>query len=97
MTMKSQDPVQPKTDMSLPWHLLQLPVGLQAAAIKASVDQLDLPLPPFDEKGLVLTFINYKGELGIRPMHRPDAEEVPASPGLGLLSVAGRPYFRIRV
>src|ERR1700753_987549 len=91
MTMKSQPPVHPKTDMSLHWHLLQLPVGLQAAAIKTSTDGLDLPLPPFHEKGLTLTFINYKGELRIRPAHQPGAEEATASPGLGLLSVAGQP------
>jgi AraC-like DNA-binding protein len=74
--------------MSLHWHLLQLPVGLQAAAIKTSADRLDLSLPHFEEKGLILTFINYKGELRIRPGHQPGIGEAPASPGLGLLSMA---------
>jgi AraC-like DNA-binding protein len=83
MTMKSQDPIHQKTDAALHWQLLPLPVGLQAAAVKATAEDWTLPLPDFGEKGLILTFINYKGELLI--------EDQPASPGMGLLSVAGRP------
>lgn len=81
--MKSQDPIHQKTDAALHWQLLPLPVGLQAAAIRTTADNCDLTLPDFGEKGLTLTFINYKGELLI--------EGHPASPGMGLLSVAGRP------
>ena len=81
--MKSQDPIHQKTDAAVHWQLLQLPIGLQAAAIKATAEDWTLALPDFGEKGLVLTFINYKGELLI--------EGQAASPGMGLLSVAGRP------
>ena len=89
--MKSQHPVQ--TARALHWHQLQLPVGLQAAAIKVSVDGLELTQPTFDPNGLVLTFINHKGDLHIRPAGHPETEEQPASPGLGLLSVASRPLL----
>src|SRR5260221_110070 len=91
MTMKPQHPVQ--TVRALHWHQLQLPVGLQAAAIKVSVDGLELAQPTFDPNGLVLTFINHKGDLHVRPVGRPQAEEQPASPGLGLLSVATQPLL----
>ena len=89
--MKSQHPVQ--TARALHWHQLQLPVGLQAAAIKVSVDGLELAQPTFDPNGLVLTFINHKGDLYVRPVGRPQNEEQPASPGLGLLSLAGKPLL----
>jgi AraC-like DNA-binding protein len=89
--MKSQHPVQ--AARALHWHQLQLPVGLQIAAIKASVDGLELTQPLFDPNGLVLTFINHKGDLRVRQADRPEAEEQPASPGLGLLSVAGQPLL----
>ena len=91
MTMKSQHPVQ--TARALHWHQLQLPVGLQAAAIKVSVDGLELAQPTFDPNGLVLTFINHKGDLHVRPAGRPQNEEQPASPGLGLLSLASQPLL----
>lgn len=91
MTMKSQHPVQ--TARALHWHQLQLPVGLQAAAIKISVDGLELVQPTFDPNGLVLTFINHKGDLYVRPAGRPQNEEQPASPGLGLLSLASQPLL----
>lgn len=52
---------------------------------------MDLALPDPNEKGLTLTFVNYKGDLRIRAGHRPEDPEQPASPGLGLMSVAGRP------
>jgi len=89
--MKSQHPVQ--TARALHWHQLQLPVGLQAAAIKISVDGLELVQPTFDPNGLVLTFINHKGDLYVRPAGRPQNEEQPASPGLGLLSLASQPLL----
>ncbi|HEY6899537.1 MAG TPA: AraC family transcriptional regulator [Puia sp.] len=87
--MKSQHPVQ--TARALHWHQVQLPVGLQAAAVKVSVDGLELCHPQFDPNGLVLTFINHKGDLRVRPLGLSGAEEQPASPGLGLLSLAGQP------
>ena len=89
--MKSQHPVQ--AARALHWHQLQLPVGLQAAAIKASVDGLELAQPTFDSNGLVLTFINHKGDLHVRQVGRPQSEEQPASPGLGLLSLASQPLL----
>ena len=91
MTMKSQHPVQ--TARALHWHQLQLPVGLQVAAIKVSVDGLELAQPTFDPNGLVLTFINHKGDLHVQPAGSPRSEEQPASPGLGLLSVASQPLL----
>ncbi len=84
--MKPQHPVQ--TARALHWHQLQLPVGLQVAAIKASVDGLELDQPLFEPNGLVLTFINHKGDLRVRPASQhqtlagqPQTEEQPASPG----------------
>ena len=91
MTMKSQHPVQ--AARALHWHQLQLPVGLQAAAIKTSVDGLELAQPTFDSNGLLLTFINHKGDLHVRQVGRPQSEEQPASPGLGLLSLASQPLL----
>ena len=88
--MKSQDPDQQKTDMALHWQVFSLPVGLRVAVLKESADRMDLALPDFHEKGFTLTFINYKGDLRIRASHRPEDVEQPASPGLGLMSVAGR-------
>jgi len=89
--MKLQDPVQQKTAMALHWQHLSLPIGLKTAAVRTSTDQLDLALPDFGEEGLILTFINYKGELLVRSGRRSDEEGQPASPGMGLLSVADRP------
>jgi AraC-like DNA-binding protein len=89
--MKLQDPVQQKTAMAIHWQHLQLPIGLKTAAIRTSTDHLDLALPDFGEEGLILTFVNYKGELLVRSGRRPDDEGQPASPGMGLLSVADRP------
>ncbi len=89
MTMKSQHPVQ--TARALHWHQLQLPVGLQAAAIKVSVDGLELAQPTFDSNGLVLTFINHKGDLHVRPAGHSQGEDQCVSPGLGLLSLSSQP------
>jgi AraC-like DNA-binding protein len=77
--------------MSIHWQHLSLPIGLKTAAIRTSTDQLDLALPDFGKEGLILTFVNYKGELLIRSGRRPGEEGQPASPGMGLLSVADRP------
>lgn len=89
--MKLQDPVQQKTAMAIHWQHLSLPIGLKTAAVRTSTDQFDLALPDFGEEGLILTFVNYKGELLVRSARRPDEEGQPASPGMGLLSVADRP------
>ena len=75
------------------WHELPLPIGLQVAAIKASVDGLELLQPTFAPNGLVLTFINHKGDLHVRQAFRSPADEQPASPGLGLLSLASQPLL----
>ena len=77
--MKLQDPVHPKAHAIPHWNQLQLPVGLKVAVVKESTDKLELALPDFGEKGLTLTFINYKGELLIRAGDRPDGQV--ASPG----------------
>ncbi|WP_431215784.1 hypothetical protein ACQ86N_14660 [Puia sp. P3] len=87
--MKSQHPVP--AARALHWHEMQLPVGLQAAAIRSSAEGLDLTPPGFAPNGLVLTFINHKGDLHVRPADAPETEELPASPGLGLLTTAARP------
>jgi AraC-like DNA-binding protein len=89
--MKLQDPVQQKTAMAIHWQHLQLPIGLKTAAVRTATDHLDLALPDFGEEGLILTFVNYKGELLVRSGRMPDEEGQPASPGMGLLSVADRP------
>jgi AraC-like DNA-binding protein len=86
--MKLQDPVQQKTHQSPHWQQLQLPVGLKVAVIKETTDKLELALPDFAEKGLTLSFINYKGDLLIGSANRPEREGQPASPGMGLLSLA---------
>jgi len=87
--MKSQNPVP--AARPLHWHQLQLPIGLHAAAIKTPVEALELTQPSFAPNGLVLTFINHKGDLHVRPADVPETDELPASPGLGLLTTAARP------
>jgi AraC-like DNA-binding protein len=89
--MKLQDPVPQKTDPALPWHLVQLPIGLKVATVKATAPQMELALPEAGEKGLSLTFIHYKGDLLVRPVNGSDEAGQPASPGMGLLSLAARP------
>ncbi len=76
---------------ALQWQVLPLPVGLRIAYLKESAEGLDLPLPQLHEKGFTLTFINYKGDLRIRPGQGAESVEQSASPGLGLLNMAGRP------
>jgi AraC-like DNA-binding protein len=83
--MKLQDPVPQKNHMALHWHLLSLPVGLKVAVLKESTAQLALAGPEFGEKGLILSFIHYKGDLFVRPASR-SGEGQLASPGMGLLS-----------
>jgi len=70
-------------------HWEKLPVGLRICYWKESTDQLNGSLPAFDQPGLMLTFINYKGDLQIAIGEDPDALQ-PASPGLGLLAAADK-------
>ncbi|HUB59507.1 MAG TPA: AraC family transcriptional regulator [Puia sp.] len=91
--MKLQDPVPQKTDPAMHWHLVQLPIGLKVATVKESFSQLALALPDAGEKGITLTFIHYKGELLVHPANQPDQQGQPASPGMGLMSVSGRPLL----
>jgi len=72
---------------------VQLPIGLKVATIRESGTQMDLSLPDSGDKGLTLTFIQYKGELLVHPVNRPDQEGQPASPGMGLLSLSTRPLL----
>jgi len=88
--MKPPRPLYPKTDPAFHWRIQQLPIGLQIACTKIADEQLSSPLPEFAEKGLVLTFIHYKGDLQIVSGQNGDRRE-HASPSLGLLSVAGQP------
>ncbi|HWK04228.1 MAG TPA: AraC family transcriptional regulator [Puia sp.] len=69
----------------------RLPVGLTIHRWKESADQLNISLPVFDEQDLVLTFINYKGDLHIATGNPPDNGQ-PASPGLGLLSTGNKEF-----
>jgi AraC-like DNA-binding protein len=89
--MKFQDPDQEKTIKALRWQVLSLPVGLQAGVLKGTADRIELSLPDFHEEGVTISFINYKGDVRIGTGHRPGDKEQPASPGLGLISAAGRP------
>ncbi|HTR30582.1 MAG TPA: AraC family transcriptional regulator [Puia sp.] len=89
--MKLQDPDPQKTDPAIHWHLVQLPIGLRVATVKATAPQMELALPEAGEMGLTLTFIHYKGNLLVRPGDGTDVEGQPASPGMGLLSPADRP------
>ena len=91
--MKLQDPVPQKTHPALHWHSVQLPVGLKVATVKESTTQLELALPDAGEKGLTLTFIQYKGELLVHPANRSDQNGQPASPGMGLMSPSSRPLL----
>jgi AraC-like DNA-binding protein len=89
--MKLQDPVPQQSQLAPCWLVVPLPIGLKVATVKESTTALDLKLPDGDGEGLSLTFIQYKGELLVRQASRPDQEGQPASPGMGLLSMANRP------
>jgi len=68
-------------------------VGLHITCWKESADQLELSVSSSAmEHGLMLTFINYKGELLIGP-ERARTDFKPASPGLGLLTRASQPLL----
>lgn len=91
MTMKSlnaafHDPGPP------PRFTEKLPVGLRITCWSASADRMDLCIPATMEDGLLLTFINYKGELHIASGDGKDGFQ-QASPGLGLLTRADQPLL----
>jgi len=88
--MKSQDPLS--AGPAGQWSIQKLPVGLTIACARESSGLLDIPLPAFEGKGLVLTYVNYKGHLNILSA---SGSEQQASPALGLLTVSNRP-FRFR-
>jgi AraC-like DNA-binding protein len=69
----------------------KLPVGLQIACWKETTDLLGLSIPA-RENGLLLTFINYKGDLHIASGDGKGGL-FQASPGLGLLSMATQPLL----
>ena len=89
--MKLQNPVPQKTHPPLHWHSTQLPIGLKAATVKATSTAIDISLPDTGEEGLTLTFIQYKGDVSIRQVCHKCGEWQPGSPGMGLMSVTGRP------
>jgi AraC-like DNA-binding protein len=70
----------------------KLPIGLRITCWKESADELDLSIPAAGDNGLLLTFINYKGDLQIASGDGKDGSFL-ASPGLGLLSVARYPLL----
>ncbi|HVV06610.1 MAG TPA: hypothetical protein VHC96_20405, partial [Puia sp.] len=70
----------------------KLPVGLQITCWKETVDELNLSIPAAGDNGLLLTFINYKGDLHIASGDGKDGL-FQASPGLGLLSLASQPLL----
>ena len=63
--------------------------------LKEPVEGMDLILPDFNEKGFLLQFINYKGDLRILTDDETTDAGQAISPGSALLSVAGRP-LRLR-
>jgi AraC-like DNA-binding protein len=67
----------------------KLPIGLTLIGIKESADKLDITIPAFEEEGLALSFINYKGDLQIAIGNGQRYTE-QLNPGLGLLSPAGK-------
>jgi AraC-like DNA-binding protein len=95
MTLKPLHPVQQETEGPLRWQVMSLPIGLRAAVLKDTVEEMDLALPDFNGKGFFLQFINYKGDLRILTGDEGAGASQSTSPGSGLLSVAGRP-LRLR-
>jgi AraC-like DNA-binding protein len=67
----------------------RLPVGLTIAGFRESADWLDITVPAFEEEGLLLVLLSYKGDLQIVTGGGKDLMQ-PVSPGLALLSTAGK-------
>jgi AraC-like DNA-binding protein len=93
--MKPPNPPFTNQQTDSPYRFAEkLPVGLTIHCWKESADQMNSSLPAFDEKGLVLTFINYKGDLQIAVGNEQEGLQ-QATPGLGLLSTGSKPlYFK---
>ncbi|MBN9380175.1 MAG: helix-turn-helix transcriptional regulator [Chitinophagaceae bacterium] len=92
MTMKSLNAVANTLEVALPPRFTEkLPVGLRITCWKMSANQLELSIPA-EENGLLLTFINYKGDLQIASAGSKDGFQ-QASPGLGLLTQAAQPLL----
>jgi AraC-like DNA-binding protein len=91
--MKPPNPLNPEnhSDRQTGWALEKLPAGLVIARLKESQDQLNIPLPAIEGQGLMLTCIQYKGDLQIARHGDRDRLE-QASPGLALLSQADKPF-----
>jgi len=88
--MKSLNVVAIEPEVAPPPRFIEkLPIGLQITCWKASAHQLDLSIPASIENGLLLTFINYKGDLQIALGNGKNGFQ-QASPGLGLLTRAGQ-------
>ncbi|HVS98443.1 MAG TPA: AraC family transcriptional regulator [Puia sp.] len=87
--MKSQHPVLPKAAGALSWQEFSLPVGLRAAVLKQSAERVELLLPDFQSRGIVLTFLQYKGDLRVR--WGCSGTEHAANPASGLMTRTGRP------
>ena len=88
MTMKSLNAVFNDLEVAQPPRFMEkLPVGLHVTCWKGSADQLDMSIPAAMDNGILLTFINYKGDLQIALGEGKDAFQ-QASPGLGLLTHA---------
>ena len=79
----------PQKADSRQWSSEKLPVGLTICCYTASVELLHVPLPSFEKEGLLLTFINYKGDLRVAPGSGSDDAQL-LSPGMALLSAANR-------
>ena len=78
--------MKPPTDQNDPIQLRweNLPAGIQLSHWKQSADHLNAFLPAMEREGLLLSFVNFKGELQIGLGLQP-GELQSASPGLGLL------------
>lgn|GEM_PF-503243 len=93
MTMKSLNTAFNDPEVAPPPRFTEkLPVGLGISCWSASADQLDLSIPANVGNGLMLTFINYKGDLQIASGDGNDGFQ-QASPGLGLLTRAAQPLL----
>jgi AraC-like DNA-binding protein len=80
------------TNHPLPKFTEKLPVGLEISCWKESGDEMDLIIPAAGDNGLLLSFVNYKGDVHIASGDGKDGL-FQASPGLALLSAATQPLL----
>jgi len=93
MTMKSLNAAFNDPEVAPPPRFTEkLPVGLRISCWSASADHLDLSIPATMGNGLLLTFINYKGDLQIASGDGNGGLQ-QASPGLGLLTRTAQPLL----